>query len=809
MLRDPKCSLCPILCKSADTVCLPGSGPEDAEIMIIGEAPGSREDALGEPFVGPAGSFLKGKLFRGAGIDEDEVRYTNAVRCRPPNNRTPTIREIGKCHQYLDAEVRMVKPKVAVLVGNVSLASALYFYGKDEDKESKVSGIMKWRGKQIWHQYWNCWVVPILHPSFLQRQYNSGSRYFLDKTIEDLELANYLVGVDPPVSELTIARGDTVERAVELLDDLSMRREEVLAFDVETSTESRICDAKVLCASYAVDKHMGVVIPEPILRKPEVMRLHNNLVRRAPKLLMHNGDFDYRVCHYNNIHLPSRYWDTMMAANMVDENFYVGLKSLSWIYTPFGGYERGLDDYKLENKIKNYADIPFEKLYRYSGCDSVALVWLYEALRERMVEDGCIALFEKVSMPVRRVLTNAEIKGIRVDVEQAEKLKKACEVAKDRLEEKIYSEVGEFNINSVQQLGSVLYKKLKYKPFKKLKTGYSTDKGSIEYCLLQNIERGGGSEVPRILLQRSFLKTMLGTHIKQALSFLWDDGRVHTNYNLTGTVTGRPSGSRPNLNNVPNDGLVRSLYIASEGCQLIEADLKMAELAYLAAESGEEVFLEAMRNGTDMHMETAKRVLGIANPTKEQRRVAKTINFGVIYGMSPMQLALRLSIPESEAEEYIERYFAALPMVTAYLERCKSDAREYGYVESLFRRRRRLPEAMSDTVYDVARAERQAMNAPIQGGASDVAYVGMIRTDKELRKRGLDTEIIHSVYDCAILDAPIPEVSEAMDVVRTCFETPISVVPVQMRVDVEAHRRWGEGHESELQGILESVGVKV
>lgn len=800
------------ICQDSFHPLMEGDGPDRPEIMIVGEAPGSEEDRIGRPFVGRSGIFLKKDLLRPSGIDITTVRFTNAVRCHPPNNRTPTIGEIEKFYPLLDAEVRATRPKVVVVTGSAALASVFRFiYKGSEAREAKVSGILKWRGKQIWHREWGCWVVPTPHPRYTMTKFRrEGSEYHYLQGIADFELANKLAKQKRPRMQKVESRWiTTVSELRSMLDE--MEASERFAFDIETGGTGKPDSKWIIGASFATNSRVGYYATwELVESDPRSYERVLELVASSREKIMHNGAYEIAIFRALGLPINTKYFDTMIAANMVDENFYVGLKPLTWVHTTFGGYELPLDQYKYEHKVEeDYSLIPDEVLAPYGGYDAVATYRLWEVFSERLEKMGSMSAFAKIIMPVRRTMSDAEYTGIYLDRERAEELSDACARAKTQLEEQVYEAAGrKFNINSTKQLATVLYDEIGLKPLKETDTGnWSTDAESLEYLASQK-----GGDVARILVDRSYLKTMHSSHVEQALRFVQDDSRVHTSYNLTGTVTGRASCSRPGIHNVPNDALIRGIYSASPGNLFADSDLKSAELAYLAAESGEEVFLRAFNEGRDLHSDTYRMVFDLPDdyePTKEQRRFAKTINFGLVYGMSQYGLARRLGITLEEAEDFLEKYFDRLPKVTEYMLRKRQEASDNGYVTSLFGGYRHLPLAQSDLDYEQQRAFRQAMNAPIQQGAAFYTYLGLARLRRNIRKMGLEAKIVHTVHDCALVDFPSHEQESVEEAIRVSFEQRLSILPVQMRVETEITKRWGEHNDSRLRGILESAGIEL
>jgi DNA polymerase-1 len=505
-----------------------------------------------------------------------------------------------------------------------------------------------------------------------------------------------------------------------------------------------------------------------------------------------------------------RYYDTMIAAQLIDENFSKRLKDLAWLHTFFGGYDTPLEKYRKEHKIKeDYSKIPLEVLYPYAALDAVATWIIYQKQVPVMDAEKLRPLFDKIAMPVRRVMSDAEFNGMRVDTVRAEELRELTKSAIVKLEDKIYSVAGSaFNIASSKQLQHVLYDVIRLPRGKATKTGFSVDAPTLQ--ILVNHPRG---EIVKHLLDRSYLNTMVSTHIGQALQFVWpEDGRVHTYYNTTGAVTGRSSASAPSLQNVPHDRLVRSLYTASLGNTLIEADLKSAEMATIAGISGEETFLKSFAEGLDIHAQTYRRIFGLPDDyqcTALERRMAKTINFGLIYGLTPVGLAARLDMTVEEATDFMNLYFKRLPKVAAWMGTQKKLVCRQGYVTSVFGRKRRLLMGLSDNRSDVSRAQRQAMNAPIQSGAADYTYVGLIRLRKLFIKERIQSKIVHTVHDCVLVDAVENERDTCIELIRAAFEQPVKAMPIRMKVDVNVHFRWGGTHESRMCDIFDTVGVKL
>ena len=307
----------------------------------------------------------------------------------------------------------------------------------------------------------------------------------------------------------------------------------------------------------------------------------------------------------------------------------------------------------------------------------------------------------------------------------------------------------------------------------------------------------------QIKMDIDYINKQKSTYIDRIGKIVWDDGRVRVNYNLTGTVTGRPSSS---LSNIPKDGLIRSLFTASEGNVLLECDMAAAELRVLAAYCKEPVMLDAFRNGEDLHEATYRAIFGKPKDyvvQKKERDIGKRINFGSVYGISAAGLAAKFGVPESEAERFLELYFKNLPGVGQWLEDNAKFGQQHGYVISFFNRKRRLPELRSDSRRDKSRAVRQAGNAVIQSCASDLCYVGMVRAYYLMKRHGVKARIVNSVYDSVIIELPESEVGIMKKILKKSFETPVKGLPdFLMEVDFKVSKSWGKDYPSKLAEVL-------
>ena len=377
-------------------------------------------------------------------------------------------------------------------------------------------------------------------------------------------------------------------------------------------------------------------------------------------------------------------------------------------------------------------------------------------------------LYNEVELPLVSILKEMENAGVRVDVEKLRQGEMQLTAELNELEQRIYSSVGtQFNINSPRQVGELLFEQLKLdSKAKKSKTGqYATS----EEVLVGLKDR---HEVVGLILNYRELKKLISTYISTLPSYISEkDGKIHTAYNQTVTATGRLSSSNPNLQNLPirseRGRMIREAVIADEGCMFLSADYSQIELRLMAHLSQDEHMLEAFRANQDIHAATAARIFKkpIEQITKDERRKAKTANFGIIYGISAFGLAQQLDCSRTEAKQLIDGYFAAFPRVVSYIEQQKEVARQKGYAETLFGRKRYLPDILSRNATVRSFAERNAVNAPIQGTAADIIKMAMVSICRRLKEEGLKTQMIMQVHDELNFNVPLNEVEQVREIV--------------------------------------------
>ncbi len=444
--------------------------------------------------------------------------------------------------------------------------------------------------------------------------------------------------------------------------------------------------------------------------------------------------------------------------------------------------------FALDHEVGAAALAPY---HQYLGDKSDVIAALRDMLEPELRRDPALVdVYERIEMPLFPVLANMEVRGIRIDVELLGTMSKTMGDQLADLEKRIYAEAGtEFNINSPAQLGHILFEKLNYPVIKKTKTtkSYST---SVE--VLEELATHGFA-VPQLILQHRELSKLKGTYVDALPQIVGADGRVHTTFNQAVAATGRLSSSDPNLQNIPirtqMGREIRKAFIAEQGWLLLSADYSQVELRILAHMSGDESLIDTFRRGADIHRATASKMFNIAEAdlTAEQRRAAKTINFGVLYGMSAFRLSNELGISTAQAKDWIDAYFSRYPKIQEYLDRTLVEARSSGKVTTLFGRVRYIPEIHNRSFTVRGNAERMAINAPIQGTAADLLKLAMIALERKLQAAKNDARMLLTVHDEIVIEVREPNAAEVAGIVKETME---NIFPLAVPLAVDAH--WGK-----------------
>lgn len=586
-------------------------------------------------------------------------------------------------------------------------------------------------------------------------------------------------------------------------EEMAILAEKLLAqnffsLDTETTGIDPIT-AELVGMSFSFAENQAFYVPVPANREEALTIV--NIFKPAfenPDSLKIGQNIKYDLIMLANygVSLKGKMFDTMIAHYVLQPELRHGMDYLAEIYLKY-------ETIKIEELIGakgkkqgNMRDLAPEAVYKYACEDADVTLKLKQVLENELEKNGVKKLFEEIEMPLVPVLAYMERNGVRIDTDALKETSRHFTARMNQIEEEVHQLAGmEFNIASPKQVGEVLFDRLKIvEKAKKTKTGqYVTSEEVLESL------RGKHEIVGKILEHRG-LKKLLGTYI-DALPQLINPatGRIHTSFNQTVTATGRLSSSNPNLQNIPirnEDGKeIRKAFIPDEGCEFFSADYSQIELRIMAHLSNDPHMIEAFQKDQDIHAATAAKIykVKLEEVTREQRSKAKTANFGIIYGISVFGLAERLNVDRKEAKALIDGYFENYPNVKAYMDQSIQEAREKGYIETIFKRKRYLPDINSKNAVVRGYAERNAINAPIQGSAADIIKVAMIRIYQRFQEEGIHSKMILQVHD-ELNFSVLPEEKEKVQQIVISEMEAAYKMKAPLRADHGWGHNWLEAH---------------
>jgi DNA polymerase-1 len=592
----------------------------------------------------------------------------------------------------------------------------------------------------------------------------------------------------------------TKEKLAEWINKLSQTQ--LFAFDTET-TSLNYMDAKIVGVSFCCEPGIAAYVPvaHDYLDAPTPTQLSRAYVLEQLKPLLENPEikkigqnikYDIEVLANENITMQGISFDTMLESYVLDSSSNshdmdtLALKYLGWRtirYEDIAG--------KGAKQI-SFNQITIEKASPYAAEDADVTLRLHQHLWPKIEnESGLKNIFEKIEMPLVPVLARIERNGVLIDADMLKKQSAQLEARLLELEQEAYQLAEEtFNLSSPKQLQEILFQKLNLPVLQKTPTGQpSTAEPILQELALEY-------PLPKIIIEYRTLSKLITTYTKKLPEQINSrTGRVHTSYNQTGAATGRLSSSDPNLQNIPvrtQEGRrIRQAFIAPKGFKIISADYSQIELRIMAHISNDVNLLKAFENNLDVHQATAAEVMGIPieQVTSDQRRSAKAINFGLIYGMSAFGLAKQLGISRDAAQEYIQKYFARYPAIQAYMENTRTHAHQNGYVETLWGRRLYLPDINSSQMMRQKGAERAAINGPLQGSAADIIKLAMLSVDQWLQEKTVTAKMIMQVHDELVFEVADNDVITVTDKVRDLMMHAVKL-KVPLMVSIGAGDNW-------------------
>ncbi len=573
-----------------------------------------------------------------------------------------------------------------------------------------------------------------------------------------------------------------------------------LSIDTETTSASPMT-AKLVGISLSMEPERAYYIPlshsytgapEQLSKEYVVQQMKEVLQNPQIGKTGHNIKYDLIVLRNEGMNLEGIDFDTMLASYLLNPN------KTNHNLADTAMERLGIKKMSFKDVIgkgrKNFSEVPVDAAAEYSGEDAAVTLRLKRYFEPEIEKGNLSRLFHEIEVPLIEVLADMEMAGIKIDLSLMNSFSKRLSAELTGVEKRIYFLAGEeFNINSPKQLQEILFEKIGLKPAKKTKTGYSTNIDVLE-------QLAPAHELPREIIEYRGLSKLQNTYV-DALPKLVNPktGRLHTSFNQTITATGRLSSSDPNLQNIPIRGewgkKIREAFIAEKGNLLLSSDYSQIELRILAHLSNDVKLVDAFKNNGDIHTKTACELFGVdaGNVTDEMRRSAKTVNFGVIYGISPYGLSRQLGIAPEEARYYIDTYFARHSGVRNYIDRLIKEAAETGYVTTILGRKRAIPELRSANRNIRQLGERLAINSPVQGSAADIIKVSMLNIRKRLKKEKSETRMVLQVHDELLFELPEHERDTISAMVKEEMENAVKL-SVPLKADIGTGANWAEAH---------------
>ena len=578
-----------------------------------------------------------------------------------------------------------------------------------------------------------------------------------------------------------------------------MMKQEIVAFDTETEGLNAL-ETDIVGISFSWQKGIGYYLP--IKNNKSVHEKSFEILRpffESTEIIKvgHNIKFDIQVLHKYNVKVSSPIYDTMVAHYLINPDMRHNLDTLSESYLNYSPISiESLIGKKGKNQI-SMRDVSIDKITDYASEDADITLQLKSIFDKEIEVNNLGKIFYDIEIPMINVLSEMETEGIKIDTSYLEKLDKEFEEDLEKLKKEIFKKSGEeFNLNSPKQLGEILFDKLKLvsKP-KKTKTGqYSTSEEVLSSL-------ANDHKIIEDILEWRSLDKLQNTYVKSLPNEVSSlTNRVHSSFNQTVTTTGRLSSNNPNLQNIPirtaNGQKIRRAFIPRDSDYiLMAADYSQIELRVIASMSNEENMIDAFVNNQDIHTMTASKIYNVdpENVTREQRGNAKTVNFGIIYGVSAFGLSQQTDLNRSESKVMIDNYFLNYPGLKKYMSDQIDFARNNGYVETIMGRRRYLQNINSQNNMLRSGAERNAINAPIQGSAADIIKIAMININSELKKQSLKSKMLLQVHDELVFDVHKSEKDQIKDIVKTTMESAVKL-KVPLKIDLEFGKNWLEAH---------------
>lgn len=827
MRDNPGCKDCK-LHRNAEDVGVMGTGPKDAEIMVVGKMPNSSRNQ----------AALESQLEE-VGLDPKRVYFTQALKCRNWEDNASNA-DVKACRQYLDAEIEEVMPTHILALGNEGLLAT-----------TTRSGITKYRGKPI--DRGGRTIIPTISPAAVSRNPGQRPGYMAELRLFANEYLGKTTGIKVPSWSMIMTKKQL--QALKKILEMS----HTISYDVETTINplgefdpnAKIISLAGTCIAEVdgKDRIFGFALP---LYHPEspwqttwksVLKFLKPALESIPKGIAQNGKFDCRWLKHFGV-LMNQTFDTMLAIHLLNENIAKGLK-------PNAQSRLGVAPWGRDTK--NLLADPIKEVLEYNFLDTYYTYLLYKQLKEELMEQPrLLRILTKLYMPASRDLVDGERRGIWLDLDRLRERKPIAEATLKEIEDKINEYLPdpdsehwpmdskgrkklEINYNASRFARWFLFDWLELPVTERGKEKPNGDPGDPSMAEAVLLHLKGKHPAVQLMLDRVGWQKNLSSFFNAYEQMYDDNHRVHTTFKLAGTVTGRLSSGKEdaekvggrtdlrgvNLQQVPRDPFIRGMFGAPPGWSFVEADYSQIELRIAAFIANERHMIDLYNQGADIHMTTAMAVTGLPKSavTKEiRKKVGKPVNFGFLYGMGWRKFIetafnnYGAVFNESEAQGYRKAYFDLFPDLVRWHERQRRLVREYGRVQSPLGRVRHLPDIYSPEKGVQAEAERQAINSPVQGFASDMALLSMTLINAEFRRQGIAGNCLGLVHDAINFEIRDDDLWRALPIIKDVMEDPTplrkkfgTVLTIPIIADLKIGRHWGDAHEVQDAQVIYSA----
>ena len=776
-------------------------GRADAPIVIVDEAPGEVEEEKKRTFVGLSGKTLDARL-KYYNIDIEDCYFTSGCKCRPVNKRTPDSSECRMCRsKFLVNEIKAYPRKLIIALGNYGYYSLV--------PKGTPSGITKRNGIFEDNDEFGCPVLPCIHPAAIAHKP-------VDKVLmeETLKKASKFVANGFTFSE----KASVDYKSIDDLDSFWAFITEVTTrgrFAVDLETTGFNWTDKILCMTFSTQAQTAWYLPLHEDGKWLWSRYDWDTIQEGLRsifedpdigVIAFNAKFDFKfLTHHFGWDIKGCIDDPMLMHHLIEEWTPHGLKDLAVRYTDMGNYAGPLEAEfarikrsNIPQEDKHYGSIPSDMLKAYAFMDADATFRLYNKFHDKLPKIGkrsaLYKFYRRCVIPTMLALMQMELIGIRVDESQMETLEIEFVARLDAIQEQIRSDTKtDIIITSSEQLSDLLFNVLGYRVIKPGKKYPSTEEG-----VLKELKEETGAVIFDHILEHRKLSKLRSTYLNGMRKQIASDGRIHTSYLLHGTVTGRLSSRKPNLQNIPRESTIKNLFIPEPGYLFISADYSQHEVRMWANYSCDESLIEALKEG-DVHSNIGSMLLKkpVGLITKEERVFVKGVVFGLMYGRGAPSLAAGISktlereVSKDEAQKFIDLFFNLFPTASRWLLAQEKRAVADSQVITSFGRIRHLPEARSGDRKLLAEAKRNARNSPIQGLASDVTNIALVRITRAFKQRNINARLLLQVHDELLAETHIDELARAVATMEEQMLAPVHGVNIPLAIDLKVVDKWG------------------